>query len=81
MKSGPAVTVYYRNSLTLFQVSFHAVFVFDDVDDIYWAHELLLADDISEHAPIKKMDSKMRKPVFVNGNLRRTILMKKMFFF
>ena len=35
------------------RIPFHAAYVFDDVDDIYWAHEWLLTDVINEHAPIK----------------------------
>ena len=29
-------------------------YVFDDVDDIYWDHEILLTDVLNEHAPIKE---------------------------
>ena len=36
------------------QVPFHAAYVFDDVDDIYWAHEWLLNDVINLHAPVKE---------------------------
>lgn len=32
------------------QVPFHAAFVFEDVDDIYWVHEWLLNDIINQHA-------------------------------
>ena len=33
---------------------FEVAYVFDDVDDIYWAHEVLLTDLLNEHAPIKE---------------------------
>ena len=33
---------------------FHVAHIFDDADDIYWAHELLLKEVIDEHAPIKE---------------------------
>ena len=36
------------------QVPFHAAYVFDDIDDIYWAHEKLLTDIIDKHAPVKE---------------------------
>ena len=36
------------------QIPFHAAYAFDDVDDIYWAHEGMLSDVIDEHAPIKE---------------------------
>ena len=62
------------------QVPFHAAYVFDDVDDIYWAHEWLLNDVINLHAPVKERISKPKKPVFINGDLRRAIFKKKMLF-
>ena len=36
------------------KIPFHAALIFDDVEDIYWAHERLLADVNDEHAPIKE---------------------------
>ena len=62
------------------QIPFHAAYVFDDVDDIYWAHELLLTDVINEHAPIKERVTKVRKPAYMNGNLRRAVFKKHMLF-
>ena len=56
---------------------FHAAYVFDDVDDIYWAHEWLLNDVINLHAPVKERISKPKKPAFINGDLRRAIFKKK----
>ena len=44
------------------QVPFHVAHVFEDVDDIYWAHEWLLNDVINQHAPIKERISKPKKP-------------------
>ena len=61
-------------------IPFHAAYVFDDVDDIYWAHELLLTDVINEHAPIKERVTKVRKPAYMNGNLRRAVFKKHMLF-
>ena len=55
-------------------------YVFDDVDDIYWAHEWLLTDVINEHAPIKERVTKARKPAYMNGNLRRAVFKKRMLF-
>ena len=40
------------------QIPFDAAYVFDDVDDIYWAHEWLLTDTINEHAPMKEKVTK-----------------------
>ena len=62
------------------RIPFHAAYVFDDVDDIYWAHELLLTDVINEHAPIKERVTKVRKPAYMNGNLRRAVFKKHMLF-
>ena len=36
------------------QVPFHAAYVFDDVDDMYWEHEKQLTDVIDKHAPVKE---------------------------
>lgn len=38
----------------LSKVPFHVAQMFEDVDDIYWVHELLLKQVIDEHAPIKE---------------------------
>ena len=62
------------------QVPFHVAHVFEDVDDIYWAHEWLLNDVINQHAPIKERISKPKKPAFINGDLRRAVFKKKMLF-
>ena len=63
------------------RVPFYAAFVFDDVDDIYWAHELLLNDVIKDHAPVKERKSKVQKPAYMNGELRRSILFLKAYAF
>ena len=62
------------------RIPFHAAYVFDDVDDIYWAHELLLTDVINGHAPIKERVTKLRKPAYKNGNLGRAVFKKHMLF-
>ena len=62
------------------RIPFHAAYVYNDVDDIYWAHELLLTDVINEHAPIKELVTKVRKPAYMNGNLRRAVFKKHMLF-
>ena len=54
--------------------------MFDDVDDIYWAHERLLNDVINLHAPVKERISKLKKPAFINGDLGRAIFKKKRLF-
>ena len=59
-----------RFNVDISQVPAHAAYVFDDVDDIYWAHEWLLNDVINLHAPVKERISKHKKPAFINGDLR-----------
>ena len=62
------------------RIPFHATYVFDDIDDVCWAHEKLLTDVIDEHAPIKERVTKARKPAYMNGNLRRVLFTKRMIF-
>ena len=62
------------------RIPFHAAYVFNDINDIYWAHEWLLADIINEHAPIKERVTKARKPAYMNGNLRCAVFKKRMLF-
>ena len=62
------------------QVPFHAAYVFGDVDDIYWAHEWLLNEVINIHAPVKERVSKMKRPAYINDDLRRAVFKKKMLF-
>ena len=58
----------------------HAAYVFDDVDDIYWAHERMLTEVINEHAPIKERKLNAKKPAFMNGDSRRAIYKKHLLF-
>ena len=34
------------------RIPFHMSYVFDDPDDVYWAHEYLLKEIIDEHVPV-----------------------------
>ena len=54
--------------------------MFDDVDDIYWAHEVLLTDLLNEHAPIKEKRVKSQRCPFINSNLRKAAYKKAMLF-
>ena len=76
---------YKKNNEKCFYVSisqmpFRVAYVFDDVEDIYWAHELLLNDVINLHAPVKERISKPKKPAFINGDQRRAVFKEKMLF-
>ena len=58
---------------------FEVAFVFDDVDDIYWAQEVLLTDLLNEHAPVKEKRVKSQQCTFINSNLRKAAYKKKLF--
>ena len=62
------------------RIPFHAAYVFDNVDDIYWARERILTEVFNKHAPIKERKVKAKKPAFMNGYLRRAIYKKHMLF-
>ena len=62
------------------QIPFQAAYVFDDIDDVYWAHKWLLTDIINEHAPVKERVTKAKKPAYMNGNLRRAAFKERMLF-
>ena len=57
---------------------FHISYVFDDPDDVYWAHEYLFKEVIDEHVPMKERRSKTNKPPFMNCELRRAVYAKRM---
>ena len=59
---------------------FEVAYVFDDVDDIYWAHEVLLTDLLNEHAPMKAKRVKRLRCSFINSNLRKAAYKKAMLF-
>ena len=52
-------------------IPFHVAYVFDDVEDIYWAHETLLTDVLDEHAPVKEKSIKTKQTPFVTSNLSK----------
>ena len=57
----------------LSRVPFQVAHTFDDVDDIYWAHELLLREVIEEHAPTKEKTPKPNPPPYMNSHYRKII--------
>ena len=57
----------------LSHVPFHVAQIFDDIDDVYWAHEVLLRQVIDEHAPIKEKRPKRNPPPYMNSGYRRII--------
>ena len=61
-------------------VPFQAAYVFDDVDDIYWAHEVLFTDILDVHVPVKEKNVKTKVCPFINTKLRKASDKKAMFF-
>ena len=60
-------------------IPFDVAYVFDDMDDIYWAHEVLLTDVLNEHAPIKEKTVKTKQTPFMNSKLRKAVFKTSMF--
>ena len=59
---------------------FEVAYVFDDVNDIYRAHEVLLTDLLNEHPPMKEKRVKSQQSPFINSNLRKAAYKKAMLF-
>ena len=57
----------------LSQVPFHVAHIFDDIDDIYWAHETLLREVLDEQAPLKQKKPKVKSPPYMNSQYRKII--------
>lgn len=57
----------------LSQVPFHVAHIFDDVDDIYWAYEMLLRQVVDEQAPLKEKIPKPNPPPYMNSGYRKII--------
>ena len=55
----------------------HIADIFDDIDDICWAHEKLLSEVIDEHIPVKERKQRPSKATYTNGRLRKEINYKK----
>ena len=58
-------------------VPFHASFIFDEIDDIYWAWQKLYTDVINDHAPLKKVKVKGNQVPYMNKELRTGIRKRK----
>ena len=59
-------------------IPFHISYVFDDPDDVYWAHEYLFKEVVAQHALMKERRSKTNKPPLMNCELRRAVYVKRM---
>ena len=54
----------------LSHVPFHVAQIFDDIDNVYWAHEMLLRQVIDEHVPIKEKCPKTKSHPYMNSGYR-----------
>ena len=59
-------------------IPFDICSLFDDVDDVMWAYNILLSDVVNLHAPVKTKVLKKPQLVYMNGELRRAINVKAM---
>ena len=59
---------------------FHVSYVFDDINDIYWAPECLLKDALDEHAPVREKTVRMKQCPFMNVRLRKAAFKKAQLF-
>ena len=55
----------------------HIADIFDDIDDVCWAHEKLLSEVIDENIPVKERKQRPSKAPYMNGRLRKEINYKK----
>jgi hypothetical protein len=62
----------------LSSIPYHIVEIFDDIDDSYWMWNKLTLQVVNEHAPLKTKTVKSRGVPYMNGELRRSINVKKM---
>ena len=59
-------------------VSFHVSEIFDDIDDVHWAHNHLLMSVIEHHAPLKTIFVKGKQLPYMNSDLRKAINQRNM---
>ena len=59
------------------RVPWHVPHVFDDINDVYWAHDSLFHEVINEHVPLKLKTRRKNSAPFMNSELRRAINFKK----
>ena len=61
-------------------IPFHVSYVFEDINDIYWAHEYLLKDVLYEHAPVREKTVNTKQCPFMNSRLRKAAFKKAQLF-
>jgi len=65
----------FNHDLSL--VPFHVPHIFDDINDVYWAHEMLLNQVVNDHIPMKEKYKRKASAPFMNGEFRRAINYRK----
>jgi hypothetical protein len=65
-------------NLDLQNVPFDVAFVFDDIDDTYWAYEKLFTEVLDEHAPVKQKYPRKNPPPYMNSEYRKIIYKTRM---
>ena len=58
-------------------IPFHVCDIFDDIDDKYWAHNLLVNDVLDSHAPLKTRSVSKQVP-YMNSLLRKCMNQRNM---
>ena len=59
-------------------IPFQVCEVFDDLDDVYWAHNKLFTSVIDQHAPLKSKVVSTKQAPFMNSRLRKAIFSRNM---
>ena len=54
-------------------IPFHVSNIFDDIDDIYWAHNQMFLSVLNEHAPLKTKWIKKERVPYMKSELRKAI--------
>ena len=61
------------------RIPFHVPHVFEDINDVYWAHDKMFREVVDEHIPIKQKNKRKHSAPFMNSDLRKAINHKKAF--
>ena len=56
------------------RVPFHVPHVFEDINDTYLAHEMLIKEVLDEHIQVKQKSKRKNSAPFMNTNLRKQII-------
>ena len=80
-------TIFYRSykkfkedefKLDVSRIPFHVANVFNEIDDVYWAHSKMMMDVVNNHAPLKKKLIRRTSAPHMNCNLKKVMYQKRM---